>query len=188
MKRIIPVFGVCMLLLTGCGAEAAPIGNIQSQYEKVASARMEAEVTLHLTEEDRTFVLACQYEAQGKSTVTIQEPEELRGVSAAVEGADLTVSYGEMLLPAGTLETVCPANVLPYLLRQLGAGYVSQWCEESVDGVECCRLTVDNEETLLTVWLESASLIPRFAEVAGKDGEKILSLKMLSFSCTLTEE
>ena len=187
MKKKASFLLALTVLLTGCTAQE-PTEYIQSQYDKVASAEMEAEVTLHLPEENRTFTFVCRYAAQGETTVMILAPEELRGVTAVVEGEQLTVSYEDMMLPAGTLDTVCPANVLPYLLRQLGAGYVSQWCEESVDGVECYRLTVDNEETLLTVWLESASLIPRFAEVAGKDGEKILSLKMLSFSCTLTEE
>ena len=187
MKKKASFLLALTVLLTGCTAQE-PTEYIQSQYDKVASAEMEAEVTLHLPEENRTFTIACRYAAQGETTITILAPEELQGVTAVVEGEELTVSYEDMMLPAGTLDTVCPANVLPFLLRQLAGGYVMAWGEENREGVDCCCLTLEDEHNRSTVWIEKSSLLPRFASIAGTDGKEVLSVRMLTFDCTTAKE
>ena len=186
MKKLTALL-LLTLLLTGCGEKTASTESIQQQYEQIAAAHMEAEVTLHLAEENETFVLACDY-APGRSTVTIQQPEDLRGISATVEGDDLTVSYEGMILPAGTLDRVCPANVLAFLPKMLSDGYLTEYGAEQMEGVDCCRMTLDKDGVYCTVWLDTASLIPRFAEILDEDGAAALSVKMLTFSCTLTED
>lgn len=188
MKKIVPLLLLLVLFLSGCGEKSTSMEGIQRQYEKIGTAHMEAEITLHLSEENRTFVLACDYMADDKTTVTIQEPEELQGITATVDGKDLTVSYDDMILPAGTLDNVCPANVLPCLLQMISDGYVTEYGQEQVNGVDCYRLTLEEDGLYCTVWLDTESLIPRFAEVMGEDGTVVLSVKMLTFSCTLTEE
>ncbi len=191
-KALIFALALC-LLLCGCGArEDAAIEGIRQQYAKLAAAEMEAEVTLHTPEEDRTFTLQCSYTPQ-KSTVRVLAPEELADITATVEGEQLTVSYGKHILPAGTLSGLCPANMLPYLLQAAAEGYLREYGREEKEGTDCCRLTLctydaGNRERICTLWLDADTLIPRYAEAAGEDGTAALSVKMLSFRCELTEE
>jgi len=191
MKKIIPILALCVLL-SGCGDKGFAVEEVQSQYERITTAEMEAEVTLCGERESMLFLLNCRYCAAGKTEVSLLEPEELAGITATVEGEDFTVSYGGMILPAGSLESVCPANVLPCLLQVIGHGYVTGYGRETIDDVECLSISLDSvtaegETYSCRAWLDSDTLIPRYAEIADENGNKVLSVRMCSFSCTLAD-
>lgn len=79
MKRIV-ILPLCLLLLCGgCGKKSSTAANIQEQYSRVATAQMEAEVTFHTPQEDRSFTLQCTFTPE-ESTVTVH----FSGVSPAV--------------------------------------------------------------------------------------------------------
>lgn len=191
MKKVLVFLLTFPLLLTGCG-QAKEVGkDLQGQYVKVATAEMEAEVTSHMTTEDRTYTLRCTYDAHNGAATEILAPEELKGISATIGIDGLKVAYNGTAVSSGELQTLCPANCLPWLMEALAHGYLQSEGEETAEGVPCYRLVLENaamdgSKILCSAWLDQETLIPRYAEFTTGD-QVTISLVMQSFSCT-TEE
>ena len=189
MKRIL-ILPLCLLLLCGgCGKKSGAAADIQAQYSRIAAAQMEAEVTFHTTQEDRSFTLQCAFTPES-STVTVTAPETVKGITATVSGQELTIAYDGAVLSAGSAGTLGPVNALPWLLRAIGSGYLLEEGREALDGTDCYRLTLDVGTAAAplkcTAWLDAETLLPRYAEFAA-DGAVVVSAKLLAFSCTLNE-
>ena len=189
MKRIV-ILPLCLLLLcSGCGKKSGAAANIQEQYSRIAAAQMEAEVTFHTAQENRSFTLQCAFTPES-STVTVTAPETVKGITATVSGEELTIAYDGAVLSAGGAWTLGPVNALPCLLRAIGSGYLLEEGRETLDGADCYRLTLDVGTAAAplkcTAWLDAESLLPRYAEFAA-DGAVVVSVKLLAFSCTLNE-
>ncbi len=187
-KTVLPMLA-CLLLLCGCGGRKAL--NVQEQYRSVTSAELEAEVVSCADAAGRVFTLTCRYDPAGQSVTTVTAPQELAGLTAVLVGEELSVRSGDTLLPAGASTDVCPANCLPYLLRTLAGGYLTEQNEESLGDTPCLRLTLDaagrsGTPVSCAVWLDRATLIPRYGEFS-QNGQVVLTVKMLSFTCQ-TEE
>ncbi len=185
MKKISALLCALLLLLPcGCGSTDTT-QNLQDQYQQVASANMEAEVTCHLASEELTFSIQCAYDANEGSTTTITAPEELAGLSATISPENLSVSYDEKVWSLGALDTICPANCLPWLLQAAANGYLMEQGTENVDGEECLRMTLDTSDgddgsVLCTIWFRQSDLTPYYMECT-IDGELCLTAKVLSF-------
>lgn len=187
MKRI-GVAALCLLILcSGCGERKDNTADIQAQYARIDTARMEAEVTFHTGQEDRSFTLQCDYTPE-YSTVTVTAPETVKGITATVSGDGLTIGYEGAVLSAGNGGMPGPINALPYLLRTLGSGYLLEQGQEALEDTDCYRLTLDaalgDTPLKCTAWLEAETLLPRYAELAAED-TVVVSVKLLAFSCTL---
>lgn len=188
MKRII-VLPLCLLLLCGgCGEKSRTAADVQAQYSRIATARMEAEVTFHTPQEERCFTLQCDFTPE-TSTVTVTAPETVSGVTATVSGEALTIAYDGAVLSAGS-GALGPVNALPCLLRAVGSGYLLEESRETLEDTDCHRLalelTVDQTPVVCTVWLDTETLLPRYAEFSC-DGTVTVSARLLAFSCTLNE-
>ena len=189
MKRIV-ILPLCLLLLCGgCGKKSSAAENIQEQYSRVATAQMEAEVTFHTPQENRSFTLQCAFTPE-ESTVTVTAPETVKGVTATVSGDELTIAYDGAVLSAGGVGRFGPVNALPCLLRSIGSGYLLEEGRETLEDADCYRLTLDatagDTPLKCTVWLDTETLLPRYAEFAA-DEAVVVSAKLLAFSCTLQE-
>ena len=189
MKRIL-ILPLCLLLLCGgCGKKSGAAADIQAQYGRIGTAQMEAEVTFHTPQENRSFTLQCAFTPES-STVTVTAPETVAGVSATVSGDELTIAYDGAVLSAGSVGRFGPVNALPLLLRSIGSGYLLEESRETLENTACYRLTLDTTagDTPLTctAWLDAETLLPRYAEFAA-DGTVVVSAKLLAFSCTLNE-
>ena len=142
MKRIV-ILPLCLLLLCGgCGKKSSTAANIQEQYSRVATAQMEAEVTFHTPQEDRSFTLQCTFTPE-ESTVTVTAPETVKGVTATVSGEELTIAYDGAVLSAGSVGRFGPVNALPCLLQAIGSGYLLEEGRETLEDADCYRLTLD---------------------------------------------
>ena len=74
MKRML-ILPLCLLLLCGgCGKKSGAAADIQAQYSRIHTAQMEAEVTFHTPQENRSFTLQCAFTPES-STVTVTAPE-----------------------------------------------------------------------------------------------------------------
>lgn len=188
-KKLLPLLCV-VLLLTGCGAGSSNGEEIQRQYGLIATAQMEAKVTFHNRGEERCFTLLCDYTPQ-TSTVTVTAPETVAGITATLTGEDLTLQYDGESFSVGDVGAVNPISALPQLLRALSDGYLLEEGRESLEYIPCYRLVLDTdfggEAAVCTVWIDEETLLPRYAEFA-VDGETIIDVNMLAFSCTLREE
>ena len=190
MKRIV-ILPLCLLLLCGgCGKKSSTAANIQEQYSRVATAQMEAEVTFHTPQEDRSFMLQCTFTPE-ESTVTVTAPETVKGVTATVSGEELTIAYDGAVLSAGSVGRFGPVNALPCLLQAIGSVYLLEEGQETLEDADCYRLTLDatagDTPLKCTVWLDMETLLPHYAEFAADD-TVVVSVKLLAFSCTLNEE
>ena len=83
MKRMIALLLGLLLLCGGCGGKSGTAADIQEQYGRIATASMEAEVTFHMAQENRSFTLQCDFTPE-QSTVTVTAPESVKGVTATV--------------------------------------------------------------------------------------------------------
>lgn len=180
------------LTLCACGErEQETVMNLQAQYAQIATAQMEAEVTFHLAQENRSFTLQCAYTPE-ESVVTVSKPEKLKDVRATVTKEGLSVTFDGTSIPAGEASGFAPVSALPLLLHALAGGYLTEQGRETLEGTDCYRLTLDaggeaEEALLCTAWIDTQTLLPRYAEFS-QDGSVVVSLTMLAFSCTLMEE
>ena len=146
MRKALLFAPMLMLLLTACGGgeEKDPAAALQRQYAAVASATLEADVTCHYEGEERTYTLLCAYTPE-KSTVTVLAPENLTGISATLEGEELTLSYEDISLDAGSYSAaaVSPVAALPKLMAAAAGGYLTEQSEETVGERPCLRLAFD---------------------------------------------
>ncbi len=184
MKRIIPWLLLAALVLSGCGRARAGEA-LQARYALLRSAELTAEVICRPGRESRSFDLSCAWDAEGGSTVTVTAPAELAGITASVSGEDLTLTYGDLSLAAGTLTDLSPANCLPWLLRAAASGYVLEEGREKLEGRDCLRLTLDTtapsgEKTAVAAWFDGETLEPVYAEFTMAEA-LVLSAEITSF-------
>lgn len=134
------------LLLTACGGEEErdPASELQAAYAGLAAATLEADITCHYDDETRTYTMLCDY-TPGSSTVTVLAPEDLAGISATVAEGELTLSYEDVSLDAGSYSAaaISPVAALPKLMEAAAAGYVSQQSVEELEERSCLRLSCD---------------------------------------------
>lgn len=189
MKKIL-LLPLCLLLFSGCGSRSSAAGDIQAQYSHIATAQLEAEVTLHDTQEEQHFTLQCDFTPE-RSTVTVTAPDTVKGITAAVTGEALTIEYDGTVLAAGEPGQFGPVNCLPLLLRTIGSGYLLEESRETLEGTPCCRLALDTSvggtPLVCTVWLDEETLLPLYGEFSA-DGAAVVSARLLAFSCTLNDE
>jgi len=184
MKKIW-ITALCLLLLSGCGS-AQQGASLQKQYAAVTGAELTAEITCHLPDEKRQYQVNCTYDAENGSDVVITEPAELAGIKATVSGDDLTLTYEDLALSAGTLEAISPVNCLPWLMHAAADGYVLEEGRETIEERDCLRVAFDTsdprgEKVLCTAWFDRETLHPVYSEFT-LDGQLLLSVRVISFT------
>lgn len=172
-----------MLLLCGCQKDTRA-EDLQQQYRAVSSAEVSADIVCHLPTENRTFTVKCNYEKGQGATTSIIAPEEVKGISATVN-EKLSVTYDGMILSAGALTEICPANCLPYLMGAISEGYITEWGGDTLEGESCLRITFDTtspsgEKILCVVWFYEENQIPVYAEFL-QDDQVVLTALIHSF-------
>ena len=160
------------LLLTACGGEEErdPASELQAAYAGLAAATLEADITCHYDDETRTYTMLCDY-TPGSSTVTVLAPEDLAGISATVAEGELTLSYEDVSLDAGSYSAaaISPVEALPKLMEAAATGYVSQQSVEELEERSCLRLSCDldgEEGDLYTTWFDQETLLPLYSEIS----------------------
>lgn len=188
MRKALLFAPMLMLLLTACGGEERdPAAELQAQYANLASAVMEADITCHYADEDRSYTLLCDY-TPAKSTVTVLSPANLAGISATVADGTLTLSYEDISLDAGgySAAAISPVAALPKLMEAACAGYVTEKSEETVGERPCLRLACDlpeDEGSVYTTWYDQQTLLPLRSEIAA-DGMVVFEVAWTRFEVT----
>ncbi len=174
------------LLLVGCGGREQEVKALQQQYAQLEKVTMEAEITCHLEGESRSFTVVTTCE-DGGATTTVTAPEELAGLCATVSGEEQLLCYEGAALSAGRPAALSPANGVAYLLWAVAEGYLLEYGEETIDGMECLRAafdtTADETKILCTVWFERSTSVPCYAEFS-TDGAVVMTMRALSFDMT----
>ena len=191
VKRICFAAMTVLVMLSACGEasqQESPAEDALEQYRNMAGAELAARVSCTWNGEAREYLLDCTYVPEGESKVEVQEPEELAGLTAVVDGETLGLRYEGDCLDAGTIsdEGISPAACLPRLLDALRTGWLLEENEETWNEVPCMRLCVDQSGTqsgkiISTIWLRQDDGKPLRGEIA-VDGEIILTAEFTSFS------
>ena len=152
---------ILLLLFTGCGGkkQIRDAQSLQQQFCAMDSCCMEGEVTCQYEQQERRYTLRCEWRPE-RSVVTVLAPEELAGITAVIQGEDLTLQYQGTSLGVGRLSALelSPAQCMPMLLQALRCGYITSIGEETLDGKACQYLTLDQtegggEKVNFAVWL-----------------------------------
>lgn len=188
MRKVLLFALMMTLLVTGCGGEKENLSEkLQQQYALVAAATLEADVTCHYEDEVREYTLLCAYTPQ-RSTVTVLAPEQLGGITATLENGELTLSYDEISLDAGTYSAaaISPVAALPRLMEAAAEGYITEESTEEVDQRQCLRLSADLSDqpgTLYTTWFDAESMLPLRSEIS-TDGFVVYEVSWRNFQVT----
>ncbi len=180
----VPMIALC-LLLTGCGGAEETV-DLRQRYHDMAGCTMEASVACDqdglLWEAD----LRCEYVPGGESTVEVLSPERICGVKAVLDDAQWRLEYQGDCLDAGPVSGISPALCLPRLMSALRDGWLLEEGQETWNGVDCVRLTVDQSglqdgKIVSTVWLRQEDGTPLRGEIQ-VEGENILTAEFTSFT------
>lgn len=187
----VPMMTLCLLACTACAGsgQTEETAAARHLYQTMEGCTMTARVKCGgQTEEERSFTLRCGYVPGGRSTVEILEPEIAAGVTAAVEGETLQLTYDGACLDAGTAAGAedSPAVCLVRLMDALRDGWLVEQGQETLENEACLRLTLDQADgsggkILSTLWLRRADGTPLRGEIA-RDGEIILSAEFTAFA------
>ena len=182
MKRIISV--VCLLvLLTGCANAGASLDRAMALRAKLLSQAVsfDAEITADYGDRLYTFSMACQVDAQGKLTFTVQEPLSIAGITGSVEAAGGKLTFDGQALSFALLadDQVTPVSAPWLLIRTLRSGYLTSCGEEGGK----VRVAIDDsyeEDALhLDIWLDENDS-PQRGEILWQ-GRRILSVSVTNF-------
>ena len=146
------------LILAACGGSDDEEMDIQAEYREITGAEISAVVTCHYDEEVREYTLQCSY-TPDSSRIEVEQPEQLQGVAATVEGETLEISYDDMILDAGTYsaQQLSPMWVIPSMMRAIREGYPLEYCREDLGENQCLRVTFevtgeDEEKLYYALW------------------------------------
>ena len=187
-KKLLILLPLC-LLLAGCGPSKREA--VQGYYAGIQSAQMAAQIVVHLPQADHCFGVAATYDREEGSTVTLTEPEALRGLSATMTGEEMRLLYDGSVWPAGDGGRLSAASCLPLLLYAAGEGFVTREGTDKIDGQEYIFLTTEASdkaggEFACTLWVYPDGFAPYAAELS-REGQVLLTVNFTQFSCDRAE-
>lgn len=162
------------LILAACGGSEGEEMDIQEQYREMTGAEIGAVVTCHYGNETREYTLQCSYTPES-SRIEVVDPEQLRGVSAVVDGETLSLSYDNMILDAGIYSGtyLSPMWAIPSTMSAIREGYPLEYCREDLGEIQCLRVTFevtgeDEEKLYYALWFGEDNL-PLRGEITVSD-------------------
>lgn len=175
----------------GMTGDAARI--LQEEYRALEGCDMTARLRCDWENETADYTLRCHWNAEGPSSIEVLEPEMLAGICAELEGEQLTLTYEDVSLAAGTLgsQEISPVQCLPLMMYAIREGYLLEKGAEKVDGTECLRLLFDvtglrGGKVECAVWF-GAGHTPVKAEVL-EEGTVLFTAEFTGFSAETGEE
>ena len=142
--------------------------NVVSSAENISFS---AKVSAQYSDKTAQFTLGYEQTADGAS-VSVIEPEMLRGIKANVAGKNLSLEYDGAILDIGTLDDaeLSPMSSLPLIVQAMRNGHLEiSWVE---DDMLAARI-IPADDYVVTLWIDS-SLTPRSAEISYKENTVVL--------------
>ncbi len=186
LKLAVPM--LMLLLLSACGAEKTTAQTpVTFRTSLVNSEGCSFTMSLRADYGDnvRDFTLDCQTDATSAS-LTVQEPQEARGITAKVSGDNAQVSYDSTVLAVENFESrdISPMAA-PYLLKTAWAeGYISASSRDG--GWEVIEYTLGYGTEELTITTAFEEKVPVYGEIS--DGKNtLISCEIRDFSFNAKE-
>ncbi len=193
MRKKLCALMIPLLLLAACGGkggdEAEQLAlDIRSKYLAMTGCTATVEMCADYGQRVFDCTVALDHTAGGDTTLTLVEPDILKGVTARLRDGGSMLEFDGVVVETGPVspEGLSPMDCIPFLLSQTRAGFISQWGMETMEEVECVRLTTSDPEgepgkgTETSLWFDKTT----FAMVRGEiavDGNAVLTCKMTDF-------
>lgn len=193
MKRRFRWFPLMMslLLLAGCAAggqgekSAEDIAlAIQKEFSTMTACTGRFRLTADYGERTFECVVDAVYDQVTGGTLTLVEPELVKGVTARFSGGETALSYDGFSLETGPLtdEGVAPMEALPTLWRQIAQGYIAAVGEK--DGVLTVTYRADGQSPgtglEAAVTFDTENHKPRSGELFW-DGSRVAAVEVQEF-------
>lgn len=167
-----------MLTLSGCTNRTE--AEFIAFSEDLAGKYISVTAVVHAEYEDISaeFSVACAEDENG-CTVTVTEPEEIRGVQARLENGSTRLMYNGIALDTGgdSGTGVSPMNALPLVFEALRGGYAES-CERN--GSESTVELALSDTITVSVRFDE-SMTPVYAELAC-EGSTVMYCELSDFS------
>lgn len=193
MKKRLLFLPMMLLLLTGCGggqegktgAEALAVA-IRGEYMAMTAYSLQAKVNADYGQRVYDFTLSVTSDGE-ETTVVIQEPEMLAGVTARIDGDEGTLEYEDLSLETGFLdgESLSPVSALPTLVEGARTQYIDRCTlADGVLEVHCA----DPEEDAgtgreVTLYFDAQTHALTGGEIS-QDGRRVITCEITEFTKT----
>ena len=191
-----PMMTLCLLLAACGGGNGA--GNtdelaldIRSDYIAMQGCTAKLEITADYGQRVYDYTLALTYEKGGDTTLTVEAPEEVAGITARVSGDKASLEYDGVSLETGPLDTsgLSPVGCAPYLMRCAAEGFIAESGLETVGETEALRCTYRDPDAVpgtgseSSLWFDTAPQAPIQGEILS-DGVQIIRCTFSEFTKT----
>lgn len=184
MRQTAAVLMITVLfLLCGCKSTENCLEeaiDFRTELVEAGGCSFRAKITADFTDNTESFTVGCDCDADGTARLTLEEPEELQGITAEVTDGGGKITYDGMSVDFGLL---ADGNVIPAAAPAI---IVSCWCREYIAsaGMEnsLYRVTYDKDfaQRHLTVDTFFKNGLPFSAEIC-YNNQNILKISILEF-------
>lgn len=186
MKRIFCLCAVLCLLLSGCAGQEADRRmqealDLRTDLMASEGCSFKASVSADYGERVYTFSLDCTYVPEQEARLTVTQPEEIAGISAAVSADGTVVTFDGVELAFGELANgrVAPM-ALPWLLGSAwSSGYISSAGADGETVLVTYLMGYGEDEVTVETWLDTTG-VPVRCEVI-HDGRRYLTVALEDF-------
>ena len=154
---------------------------LRSELLNATSCTMDVIITADYGDQLYTFSMACQFDAKGDLTFTVQEPNTISGITGKVtnSGGSLTFDDVALAFPLLADEQLSPVSAPWVMMQCMRSGFITS--AGYVD--DRLRLVIDDcyDEDALTahIWLKDGSK-PVMTEIY-HNGRRILTLEVYDY-------
>ena len=154
---------------------------LRSELLNATSCTMDVTITADYGDQLYTFSMACQFDAKGDLTFTVQEPNTISGITGKVtnSGGSLTFDDVALAFPLLADEQLSPVSAPWVMMQCMRSGFITS--AGYVD--DRLRLVIDDcyDEDALTahIWSEDGSK-PVMTEIY-HNGRRILTLEVYDY-------
>ncbi len=181
-KGLISVLMIPLLFLAACGDQEAKaerdFAAFRASLANAERITLRAALTADYGGTVQDYVLSAVYDG-AETRVTVEEPELIAGVTAAVKRGETSISYDGVLLGAGPLdaEGTTPVSAIPVILMAMTDGYVELLWRE---GSYLTARLYAGESSACTVWLDEETRTPVSAEISN-DGKTVIACRFTAW-------
>ena len=162
-RKAIAALMISLLLLSACGHGAGE-RSFQTFRDTLTGSLVTVTAQVHADYGDTVadYTLTCRELADGYD-LTVIAPETAEGVGAHLRRGESTLTFDDILLPAGDLNAagLTPLTALPYVVDAIRSGYVDLTWQEG--GLQVVQLITD-DHTVVRLYLDGT--VPQCAELS----------------------
>lgn len=161
---------ITALSLSACGAEKlteSAAMRVRREFSEAESVKANVQITADYGERVYTFALRFSG-TEDDCRMEITAPEEVKGLSAVIDGEGKRLLYdGAAFETGGLLEDgLSPAAAVPLMLKTWKSGYAAERSRERENGELLEALLYETGKCTVKTWFDGETLLPVRAEIS----------------------